>query len=101
MQAILAPVILAQAIWVEAHRLKCASALCVSMESMEAPLLPGASQPHWITYTHKGTCGQGYLGFAQMYLELELLLELLLQLLLELLLELLLLLLLSWLPRPW
>ena len=45
------------------------------------------------TYTHKGTCGQGYLGFAQMYLELELLLQLLL--------ELLLLLLLFSLPRMW
>ena len=44
------------------------------------------------------TCGQGYLGFAKMYLEL---LELLLELLLQLLLELLLLLLLSWLPHAW
>ena len=36
----------------------------------------------------RGTYGEGYLGFAKMYLELlELLLELLLQLLLELLLE--------------
>ena len=53
------------------------------------------------TPTHKGTCRQGYLGFAKMYLELlELLLELL-QLLLELLLELLLLLLLFSLPRTW
>ena len=50
---------------------------------------------------HKGTCGQGYLGFAKMYLELLELLELLLELLLQLLLELLLLLLLSWLPRAW
>ena len=50
----------------------------------------------------RDTCGQGYLGFAKMYLELlELLLELLLQLLLELLLELLLLLLLFSLPRTW
>ena len=50
----------------------------------------------------RGTCGQGYLGFAKMYLELlELLLELLLQMLLELLLELLLLLLLFSLPRTW
>ena len=59
-------------------------------------------QPVRLESTQKGTCGQGYLGFAKMYLELlELLLELLLQLLLELLLELLLLLLLSWLPRAW
>ena len=51
---------------------------------------------------HKVPCGQGYLGFAKMYLELlELLLELLLQMLLELLLELLLLLLLFSLPRTW
>ena len=57
---------------------------------------------HVLTEPHKGTCGQGYLGFAKMYLELlELLLELLLQLLLELRLELLLLLLLTWLPRAW
>ena len=50
----------------------------------------------------RGTCDQGYLGFAKMYLELlELLLELLLQMLLELLLELLLLLLLFSLPRTW
>ena len=56
----------------------------------------------WVEACPKGTCGQGYLGFAKMYLELlELLLELLLQLLLELLLELLLLLLLSWLPHAW
>ena len=56
----------------------------------------------YIESTQKGTCGQGYLGFAKMYLELlELLLELLLQMLLELLLELLLLLLLFSLPRTW
>ena len=55
-----------------------------------------------ITLWNKGTCGQGYLGFAKLYLELlELLLELLLQLLLELLLELLLLLLLFSLPHTW
>ena len=36
-----------------------------------------------ITLWNKGTCGQGYLGFAKIYPELlELLLELLLQLLL-------------------
>ena len=55
-----------------------------------------------IGLSKRGTCGQGYLGFAKMYLELlELLLELLLQMLLELLLELLLLLLLFSLPRTW
>ena len=56
-----------------------------------------------VTQDKRGTYGQGYLGFAKMYLELlELLLELLLQLLLELLLELLLLLpLLFSLPRTW
>ena len=55
-----------------------------------------------IGFGQRGTYGQGYLGFAKMYLELlELLLELLLQLLLELLLELLLLLLLFSLPRTW
>ena len=43
------------------------------------------SEPSF-TQDKRGTCGQGYLGFAKMYLELlELLLELLLQLLLELL----------------
>ena len=47
---------------------------------------------------HKVPCGQGYLGFAKMYLEL---LELLLEMLPELLLELLLLLLLFSLPRTW
>ena len=55
-----------------------------------------------INFGNRATYGQGYPGFAKMYLELlDLLLELPLQLLLELLLELLLLLLLSWLPRAW
>ena len=64
------------------------------------------SQPFFVaevfTRIQRGTCVQGYLAFAKMYLDLlELLMELLRHLLLELLLELLLLLLLSSLPRAW
>ena len=52
----------------------------------------------WGFFNNFSTCGQGYLGFAKMYLEQP---ELLLELLLQMLLELLLLLLLFLLPRTW